>query len=139
MREKHMSTVTLEFRRGREGHRTYGRRTEEYLADFQLVSQRELDPFEQRLFRYHFLLGADWKLCCRMLNMDRGNFFHAVYRIEQKLGRVFAELEPYGLFPVDEYFGGAIDKESIHIAVQESRKGVASVRRRFTVPLARPA
>ncbi len=38
--------------------------------------------------------------------MDRGNFFHAVYRIEQKLGRVFRELEPYSLFPVDDYFHG---------------------------------
>jgi hypothetical protein len=38
--------------------------------------------------------------------MDRGNFFHAVYRIEQKLGRVFRELEPYALFPVNEYFHG---------------------------------
>jgi hypothetical protein len=38
--------------------------------------------------------------------MDRGNFFHSVYRIQQKLGRVFRELEPYGLFPVDDYFHG---------------------------------
>ena len=38
--------------------------------------------------------------------MDRGTFFHSVYRIEHKLGRVFAELEPYALFPLDEYFGG---------------------------------
>jgi hypothetical protein len=29
-----------------------------------------------------------------------------VYRIEQKLGRVFRELEPYSLFPLDEYFHG---------------------------------
>src|SRR5262249_4290278 len=65
-----------------------------------------LDDFEHRLFRYHFLLGADWKLCTRKLRIDRGNFFHAVYRIEQKLGRVFRELEPYPLFPIDEYFNG---------------------------------
>ncbi|MCC6342243.1 MAG: hypothetical protein IT166_08595 [Bryobacterales bacterium] len=37
--------------------------------------------------------------------MDRGNFFHAVYRIEQTLGRTFRELRPYALFPLDEYFG----------------------------------
>ena len=42
---------------------------------------------EDKIFRYHFLLGADWKLCARKLGIDRGNFFHAVYRIEQKLGR----------------------------------------------------
>jgi len=38
--------------------------------------------------------------------MDRGAFFHEAYRIEQKLGRVFRELEPHALFPVDEYFNG---------------------------------
>jgi hypothetical protein len=47
-------------------------------------------------------------LCCRKLNMDRGNFFHAVYRIEQKLGRVFRELEPYPLFPIDDYLHGPV-------------------------------
>jgi hypothetical protein len=41
------------------------------------------------------------------LNIDRGTFFHTVYRIEQKLGRAFRELEPYSLFPLDEYFHGA--------------------------------
>jgi hypothetical protein len=76
------------------------------MADFCLISRRTLDDAEHRLFRYHFLLGADWKLCTRKLGMGRGNFFHAVYRIEQKLGRVFRELEPYALFPLDEYFYG---------------------------------
>jgi hypothetical protein len=38
--------------------------------------------------------------------MDRGNFFHSVYRIEQKLGRMFRELKPYPLFPLDDYFHG---------------------------------
>jgi hypothetical protein len=43
--------------------------------------------------------------------MDRGTFFHSIYRIEQRLGRVFAELEPYALYPLSEYFGGMIRKE----------------------------
>ena len=38
--------------------------------------------------------------------MDRGNFFHAVYRVKQKLGKVFRELQPYGLYPLNEYFHG---------------------------------
>ena len=41
--------------------------------------------------------------------MDRGDFFHAVDRIEQKLGRVFRQLEPYALFPVDDYFHGPLN------------------------------
>ncbi|HVN07005.1 MAG TPA: hypothetical protein VMT86_21455 [Bryobacteraceae bacterium] len=86
----------------------YGRKVEEYMADFCLVSRRNLTPFEYDVFRFHFLLGADWKMCCWRLHIDRGTFFHAVYRIEQKLGRVFRELEPYSLFPLDEYFSGNI-------------------------------
>jgi hypothetical protein len=84
----------------------FGRKDEEYMADFCLVSRRNLSEDEHRLFRYHFLLGADWTLCTRKLGMSRGNFFHAVYRIEQKLGRVFRELQPYPLFPLDDYFHG---------------------------------
>jgi hypothetical protein len=44
------------------------------MADFCLVSSRELGDFNYKIFHYHFLLGADW----RQLHMDRGLFFHAV-------------------------------------------------------------
>ena len=111
-RERSISQVSLEFCRGRDHKRSYGRKNEEYLADFCLVSRRVLTEAEYRIFRFHFLLGADWKLCCRRLGVDRGNFFHAVYRIEQKLGRAFRELEPYSLFPVDEYFAAVIRDEA---------------------------
>jgi hypothetical protein len=92
---------------GRDSRGTWGRKHEEYMADFCLVSRRVLSVLEHRIFKYHFLLGADWKLCCRQLKMDRGSFFHAVYRIQQKLGRRFRELEPYSLYPTNEYFHGA--------------------------------
>lgn len=103
-----MTRVSLEHT-GSGGRRRYmwSRKDEEYMADFILVSRRTLTPPEYQLFNYHFLLGADWKLCCQKLKMDRGNFFHAVYRIQQKLGRVFRELEPYSLYPLDEYFGSS--------------------------------
>jgi len=86
------------------------------MADFCLVSRRVLSEEEYRVFRYHFLLGADWKLCCRQLKMDRGNFFHAIYRIEQKLGRTFAELEPYPLFPIRSYFSGVIQRQALPLS-----------------------
>jgi hypothetical protein len=79
----------------------------EYMADFCLLSRKALTPAEYDVFRFYFLLGGDWRLCCRRLNMDRGNFYHTVYRVEQKLGYVFRSVEPYALFPLDEYFGGA--------------------------------
>jgi hypothetical protein len=92
------------------GRRVWGRCDEEYVADFCLVAKRTLSEFEHQIFRFHYLLGADWRLCCRRLNMDRGLFFHAVYRVQQKLGTTFRELQPYSLFPLDEYFGGKIQK-----------------------------
>jgi len=105
-KEKYISKVSLEHVPGKQGKLTWGRKDEEYVADFCLVSKRILNELEYKIFKYHFLLGADWKLCTRRLNMDRGNFFHAVYRIEQKLGRAFRELQPYSLYPLDMYFHG---------------------------------
>ncbi|MFN7936879.1 MAG: hypothetical protein U0R19_26395 [Bryobacteraceae bacterium] len=103
----HTSTPVLE-RGGSRGRRyLWSRKEEEYMADFCLLSRRALTPLEYDIFRFHFLLGGDWRLCCRRLKMDRGNFYHAVYRVEQKLGYVFRSVEPYALFPLDEYFGGA--------------------------------
>jgi hypothetical protein len=103
-----LSRIALEPQPGRPGRISWGRKDEEYIADFCLVSRRTLDEFENKLFRCHFLLGADWRLCTRRLGIERGNFFHAVYRIEQKLGRTFRELEPYSLYPLDEYFNGTV-------------------------------
>ncbi len=102
-----MSKASPELIAGRDGQLMWGRKDEEYIADFCLVSRRALDDFEHRVFKYHFLLGADWRLCTRKMKIDRGTFFHSVYRIEQRLGRVFRELQPYGLYPLDEYFRGA--------------------------------
>lgn len=110
-REKHMGQVRLEAMAGSDGNFCWGMKDEEYMADFCLVSKRSLEDIEYRIFRYHFLLGADWKVCCQRLNLDRGSFFHHLYRIEQKLGRVYRELRPHALFPLDEYFGGTSRKE----------------------------
>ena len=130
-KQKHVSHTSLEFIPGRDGKLTWGRKDEEYVADFCLVSRRALDEFEYRLFKYHFLLGADWRLCTRQLHIDRGNFFHSVYRIEQRLGRVFRELRPYALYPLSEYFQG--DRRVAHA---ETTRSLTALRSRLAVPLA---
>ena len=104
-RGKYRSRISFERNpSGRTNRGMWARPEEEYMADFVLVSRRHLDPWHYRIFKFHFLLGADWKLCCRRLLMSRGNFYHAVYRIEETLGRVFYELEPYALYPPRDYF-----------------------------------
>ena len=137
--EKYLSRVSMEPHVGRSRPSTWGRKDEEYIADFCLVSRRVLDEEELRLFRFHFLLGADWRLCTRRLKMDRGNFFHAVYRIEQKLGRVFREVEPYCLFPLDEYFHGPSRIGPAKAPTRLDRTTELPARLQFSVPLARPA
>lgn len=130
-KEKFLSRIVLEPCKGKDRVRMYGRKDEEFIADFCLVSRRALDGRQYDIFRFHFLLGADWRLCCRRLGIDRGTFFHEVYRIEQALGRIFAELEPYALFPLDEYFAGTIRGERtrpVELPVRARRGGPQPVR-----------
>jgi hypothetical protein len=133
-KEKHVSHVRLAVIGGTERRTVWGRRDEEYIADFCLVSKRVLEESEYKLFRFHFLLGADWKLCCRQLKMDRGNFFHEIYRIQQKLGRVYRDLEPYPLYPLDEYFGGTVRKELGVDSLRVLRTPIEPKRRRALRP-----
>ena len=144
-KEKYVSKVTLTFVTGKVNRMTWGRRDEEYMADFFLVSKRYLEADEFAIFKYHFLYGADWKLCCRRLGMDRGAFFHTVYRIQQRLGRVFRELEPYALFPLDEYFASSDRREmdpeqlpEILSLTEEVKLGMPSLVRRGPKPLVPP-
>jgi hypothetical protein len=132
-KEKHLSRASLELIPGREGKLVWGRKDEEYIADFCLVSRRALNDSEYQIFKFHFLLGADWRLCTRRLNIDRGNFFHSVYRIEQKLGRVYRELRPYGLFPLEEYFKG-----TYQWAARSPRRSPASRPAPLRPPVAQP-
>jgi len=128
-KEKHVSQARLTIIGGTERRTVWGRRDEEYVADFCLVSKRALEESEYKLFRFHFLLGADWRLCCRQLKMERGNFFHEIYRIQQKLGRVFRDLEPYPLYPLDEYFGGTVRKELGADSIRVLRTPIETKRR----------
>lgn len=109
------------------GKQVYSLKREEYMADFCLITRRVLSDNDYRIFRYTFLLGADWELCCRRLGIDRGTYFHHIYRIQGILGRTFAETTPYALYPLDEYFGGQIRKQ----ARSELREGMAKPRLRL--------
>lgn len=104
--EKRFSRVTLDGAGSQCRKNVWGRKDEEYMADFLATAKRTLDEDEHRIFRLHYLLGANWRLCCERLSIDKGVFFHGVYRIEQKMGRVLRETKPYSLYPLDEYFFG---------------------------------
>lgn len=125
-KDKGVSAVKLERISGPKSHMMYGRKTEEYIADFIGIAKRTLgtDSFAYALFRAHYLLGADSRLCQRYLGIDQGTFFRQIYQIEIRLGRAFRETEPYGLYPLDEYFSGSVKGKATtpcHIPNPQSR------------------
>jgi hypothetical protein len=89
-KEKYMSKVTLTLCAGKDRRLTWVRKDEDYVADFCLVSRRTLDDFEYKVFRFHFLLGADWRLCCRQMKIDRGTFFHTYIESSRNWAACFA-------------------------------------------------
>lgn len=138
--EKGLSQTRLEYSPRANRKITWGRKDEEFCADFYLLSKRTLNPMEFKIFKFHFLLGADWNLCSRRLNIDRGNFFHMVYRIQEKLGKAFRETQPYSLFPLDEYFQGRTYNDAAPSRSQDApRLRPGSLNRRLSVPLLKAA
>lgn len=88
------------------GSLSWSRPHEEFIADFLIISRKALRdyPLERSIFNMHYLEGAFWNRCTEKLKLDRGAFFHSVYRLQQRLGRKYFETLPYALFPLDDYF-----------------------------------
>jgi hypothetical protein len=118
--DAYISMVRYDHTPGADSSARWTRIAEDFKADFWLIAKRTLTEAEFWLLKLHFLWGGDWKTCCRVLKTNRGEFFHSVYRIESKLGRVYREVRPYALYPPDEYFGGTIRKAKM-IAMPEAR------------------
>jgi hypothetical protein len=122
-KDKAASIVNLErIGTGRSSHMRFGRKTEEYMADFHLTCKRTLTPSEWHTFSVAYLQGADWSVCHKRLNMPRTNFMHATYRLEAKLGRAFRETEPFGLYPLDEYFGSVVRGARVAVMVPQDHR-----------------
>ena len=94
---------------GRPERIRYGFPNEEYCADFLSIAKRVLGDGSRlhKIFKWHHIYGADYHLVNRKLGRDSEDrtICHEFYRIEERLGREFAECKPYGLYPLDEYFG----------------------------------
>lgn len=90
--------------------RRFGYPNAEFSADFLLIAKRALgeDTVGYRLFVAHFVERGTWRECGARLGMDRGSFFHEVYRVKERLGRAFRGCEPHALYPLDEYFCGSV-------------------------------
>lgn len=76
----------------------------EFSADMDSLARRcfAANPKSLRLYREYHLQDSGWKSVARLLKLDRGNFFHLVYKVEAALGKMYFENE---LFPIDKYTG----------------------------------
>jgi hypothetical protein len=86
----------------------------EYAADFTLLARRVLAdrPVELAVFEAYHLDDLEWLVAVPRINrllrlalpLNRGSFFHAVYRAEGLLGAAIVDSRPYSLFPPRDYF-----------------------------------
>lgn len=82
----------------------YARNSENFLSDFWIVGRKNLEDVDQQVFRWNVVRGFDDHVCCKVLKLTQVDLRNSVNRIEQRLGRVFHELEPYPLHPTRNYF-----------------------------------
>ena len=81
----------------------------EFMVDFELTAWRALRgrPAEEwAVFRHHHLGRVAWPECGCLVGLNRGDFYHAVYRVEMRVGRACMEARPYSVWP-REYFAAA--------------------------------
>ena len=114
-------------------------KNEEYIADFCIIAKRTLTTSEFRLFHYHFVEQRSWRPCAEKLGLDRGQFFHNVYQVKRKLAVAFYDTEPYGIFPLDEYFNGSTRSGVRPIALKPQAERSLSSNLRFPEILKRAA
>ncbi len=75
--------------------RTFDRRSEEFAADFILVSLNNLPPSMVKIFLTYIV--GDRRPSTR-------GVVASIHNVEDRLGRLFCELKPYPLYPVLDYF-----------------------------------
>ena len=71
-----------------------------YQADVDLAAKEVLTKNEYIVFKKFLLDGLPWNKVNKLVNLDRGNFFHSVYRIKIKVAKRLIEK---GIFPYSTY------------------------------------
>jgi len=82
----------------------------EFLAEIDLAARRVLNGPELKVYELYEAQNADWRYCSARVGLNRGNFFHLVYVVEQKLGKA---LYLSGIFPAGRYVGEEVEVSQI--------------------------
>ena len=92
----------------------------EYRADFEGTCRKALAGrcTELAVFEAYHLAGDDYKSATVSsarktgIALNRGMFFHAVYRIEEICGAALRSTRPHALFPLDSYYSARVVRPS---------------------------
>lgn len=76
-----------------------------YVCDFELLARRVLTQQEMRLFWARVHRDQTARALAMELGWSVGATNHTTYRVETTLGQVYAETTPYGLWPLESYYG----------------------------------
>lgn len=87
-------------------------RDAEFAADVLLTAKRTLDEKQLIIYRSYLLDERPWFEVEPKTKLGRGNFFHEVYRVEERLGRAFLDSP---VFPPQAYFSGMQDAEGVSL------------------------
>ena len=87
------------------GYVSYGMPLADYVIDFDQTARRALTRHQLALLSLYHIAGQPWHVCAPKLRLDRGEFFHQVYRTERLLGCALMETTP-PLYPKARYFAG---------------------------------
>lgn len=101
----HMAAIDLDTPSAGYQWRPERARAEEFVADFEMISERVLARPEwkgrRKLFRIYFLWGVEYRRAITLVGVSEGTFDYWLDEVKKTLGREFSRS---GLFPPGEYF-----------------------------------
>lgn len=87
-----------------ESSRSFGAHEhQQYALDFQIVARRHLSLEDYNIFREYFVNVLPWQGAALRLRLSRSGYFDRLYRIEERLGRAYADIRPHALYPTAAY------------------------------------
>jgi hypothetical protein len=107
---------------------TAGFKRVEYMADLETTARRALEscnPLWWAVWLSHYLQNQPWKTAIWSVGrkvgrrIDRAEFFAAAYIIEERLGRLWMELQPHSMWPRCYFSGRHLEVDNLAIPTAE--------------------
>ncbi len=75
----------------------------EFLADFDIAARKCLAKEDLLILEHHFIQRGEWKRGLALTKLNRGDYYHRVYAVAERMGGYLATLKPFALYPTPAY------------------------------------